>query len=157
MTAVLVERETLVLVEQEPRIEVLTEAEQGPPGPPGPIGPAGGSAFELTAATAISALRVVWEDANGAAHLLDVGDSAHIDLLAGLTTTAADSGGTVRVQRLGPLDAAGLGLSPGRVWLGANGALTQVAPTESHDVLVGYATDDDRIYLSFSEPIELEE
>ena len=50
MTAVLVERETLVLVEQaeqnvliqpEPRIQLLTEAEQGPPGPPGQTGPAG--------------------------------------------------------------------------------------------------------------------
>lgn len=41
MTAVLVERETLVLVEQEPRIQILTEAEQGPPGPPGPPGQAG--------------------------------------------------------------------------------------------------------------------
>lgn len=42
MTAVLVERETLVLVEQaEPRIQLLTEAEQGPPGPPGQAGPAG--------------------------------------------------------------------------------------------------------------------
>ena len=50
MTTVLVERESLVLVEQAdrhvlleqaPRIEVLTEAEQGPPGPPGQTGPAG--------------------------------------------------------------------------------------------------------------------
>ena len=41
MTAVLVERETLVLVEQEPRIQILTEAEQGPPGPPGPPGQTG--------------------------------------------------------------------------------------------------------------------
>ena len=41
MTTVLVERETLVLVEQEPRIQILTEAEQGPPGPPGPQGQTG--------------------------------------------------------------------------------------------------------------------
>lgn len=41
MTAVLVERETLVLVEQEPRIQLLTEAEQGPPGPPGAAGAPG--------------------------------------------------------------------------------------------------------------------
>lgn len=37
MSSVFVERETLVLVEVERRVEILTEARQGPPGPPGPI------------------------------------------------------------------------------------------------------------------------
>lgn len=56
MTDVLVERETLVLVEEArqevlteevERVQILTEARQGPPGPPGP---GGGSTYTHTQA-----------------------------------------------------------------------------------------------------------
>lgn len=51
MTDVVIEREVIVLEElgesgvlvevSEPRVDVVTEARQGPPGPPGPQGPVG--------------------------------------------------------------------------------------------------------------------
>ncbi|TCP16927.1 hypothetical protein [Simplicispira metamorpha] len=47
MTNVLIEREVVVVLERaEPRVDIISEARQGPPGPPGPrgaIGDAGGA------------------------------------------------------------------------------------------------------------------
>lgn len=127
-------------------------------GDPGVPGPAGGAAYLRQSAGPVSALRVVWEDAAGSVRPLDYRDAAHIALLAGITTTgAAGAGQSVTVQRAGPLDAAGLGLSPGRVWLGIDGALTQSPPADGFDVLVGVATAAQRLYLVFSESIDLEQ
>ncbi|MDY0071810.1 MAG: hypothetical protein RBR77_04090 [Thauera sp.] len=138
-------------------VEVVTAGTQGPPGPPGPIGPAGGSAFERVSAGPLSALRVVWEDESGTVRELDYRDGEHIDLISGLTiTSASETGEVVTVQRAGPLDIAGLGLTPGRVWIGIDGALTQTPPSDGYDVLVGYATAESRLYLDFSDCIQLE-
>lgn len=136
---------------------VLEVAVQGPPGPRGEPGPAGGAAFTRVAATTLSALVVVWEDSAGLVRPLDYRDEEHAALLCGLTITSADAGQDVTVQRIGPLDAAGLGLVPGRVWLGVDGRLTQTPPQDGCDILVGNATADERIYLNFNEAIYLED
>ena len=126
-------------------------------GEPGPPGPAGDATFLRTSAGALSALRAVWEDAAGVVHLLDYRDAAHIDLLAGITVTAAGAAGQpVTVQRSGVLDAAGLGLAPGRVWLGAEGALTQTPADDGFDVLIGTAVAPGRLILNPQDPINLE-
>ncbi|MFN3985740.1 MAG: hypothetical protein ACK4KV_09620 [Rhodocyclaceae bacterium] len=126
-------------------------------GPAGPIGPAGGAAFQRTSGAALSALRVVWEDDSGVVHLLDYRDDAHIDMLAGITLTAAGAAGQlVTLQRAGVLDAAGLGLVPGRVWLGADGALTQTPPADGFDVLIGAAVAAGRLMLDVQDHITLE-
>lgn len=165
MTDLLIERETVVLVEEaardvllerEPRVEILTEAKQGPPGPPGPIGPSGGSAVSRIAGSTLSALLAVWEDADGLVRALDGSDEDHIDLLSGVTLTAAESGAPVNVQLAGPLDDSSWNWSPGRVFLGAGGALTQTPPTSGFDVLIGIAVAPTRIVLRLQDPIELE-
>lgn len=146
-----------VVVEQEVVHHVVTGGEQGPPGRAGPIGPAGGSAFERQSGEAVSALRVVWEDASGIVRPLDYRDDEHIDLLAGITVTAAASAGQpVTVQRSGVIDAAGLGLAPGRVWLGANGVLTQSPASDGFDVFIGTAVAPARLILNLQDNIELE-
>lgn len=126
-------------------------------GLPGQAGPAGGSSFNRLSAAPVSALIVVWEDEHGAVRPLDSHDSQHADLIAGITTTAAAAGQEVTVQRLGPLDASGLNLQPGRVWLGRNGALTQTPPEDGFDTLLGYATAEQRLYIDISETIQLED
>lgn len=126
-------------------------------GEPGPPGPQGDATFLRTSAGELSALRAVWEDAAGVVHLLDYRDAAHIDLLAGITVTAAGAAGQpVTVQRSGVLDAAGLGLAPGRVWLGAAGALTQTPADDGFDVLIGTAVAPGRLILNPQDPINLE-
>ena len=152
-----VEEAAQVLAVVEEAAQILAVAEQGPVGPQGPPGPAGGAAFIRVAATTLSALVVVWEDAAGLVHPLDYRDEAHAALLCGLTITSAGAGQDVTVQRAGPLDAAGLGLVPGRVWLGVDGRLTQAPPQDGCDILVGNATADERIYLNFNEAIYLED
>ena len=134
---------------------IVESAAQGPPGIQGPPGPPGGAAFERTAGETLSALRVVWEDQAGNVWPLDYRDDDHIDLLIGLTVTSGAAGAVVTVQRGGVLDGQGLGLVPGRVWLGVGGQLVQTPPNDGHDVLVGYVTGDQRIYIDFSEAIDL--
>lgn len=134
---------------------IIAPGAQGPPGKTGEIGPAGGTAFERTAGEALSALKAVWEDESGAVYALDYADDEHIDMLAGLTITAASEGAPITIQRSGPLDATGLNLTAGRVWLGENGALTQSPPDDGFDVLVGYATAEQRLYIDFSDNILL--
>jgi len=145
--------ETLVVERQV--IQVAEVVRQGQPGPPGP---SGGTVFTRLSGTPISALQVVWEDAVGEVYPLDFEDAGHIRLLSGLTLTAApEAGQEVTVQRSGPVNAAGLGLVPGPVWLGQNGALTQSPTITGFDLFVGTAVASGRLYLNFSDAITLED
>jgi hypothetical protein len=136
--------------------QIVTTGVQGPRGAQGPPGPAGGAAFELVAGVTLSALVVVWEDHAGRAWPLDASDDEHIHLFAGVTLTAAAGGAKVTVQHSGPLDASGLNLLPGPVWLGADGALTQVPPLAGFSFYLGSALSSSRLMLDPSLPIFLE-
>lgn len=105
----------------------------------------------------ISALQAVYELPDGTVWPLSSDDSEHIDLLVGITITGAREGAGVAVQRSGLLDASGLNLQPGRVWLGMGGALTQTPPENGFDTLLGYATAEQRLYIDISETILLED
>lgn len=145
-----------MLVDEVELVEVVTDAEQGPPGPRGPIGPSGGTAFTRQTDAPLSALRVVWEDEQGVVRPLDATDADHIDLISGLAITAAAGAGDVQVQRSGPVDDVSWNWAPGRVYLGAGGALTQSPPADGFDVLVGSAVSATRLIINFQDPIELE-
>lgn len=147
----------VVVSDDESGAVIVTAGAQGPSGVQGEIGPSGGSAFTRKAGVTISALTIVWEDFAGTVWPLDYRDADNIDALCGLSITAGLINTDVTIQRSGPLDASGLNLIPGRVWLGANGALTQAAPQEGFDVLIGYATADQRLYIDLSDNIQLEE
>lgn len=149
-----VEREYLACLQQA-EVHSTTVGEQGPPGRPGEPGPAGGAAVQRLAGETLSALRAVYE-LNGQVFALDYRDAEHIDLLLGVTLTAADQGQTLNVQRLGAIDDGGWNWQPGRVWLGADGALTQAPPTDGYDVLIGAAVASGRLLLNLQDPLELE-
>lgn len=155
-TAVVTETITAA-VQLDKTVAVVVAGTQGPIGPRGLPGPAGGSAFVRIAGEPISALRAVYELPSGAVHPLSADDAEHIDLLAGITATSAAAGQEITVQRSGPLDATGLNLQPGRVWLGMNGQLTQTPPDTGNDTLLGYATAEQRLYIDISETILLED
>lgn len=118
-------------------------------------GPAGGAAIQRIAGAVLSALRLVYE-LDGAVYPLDWADADHMDLLLGITLTAADAGSTVNVQRSGVVDDAGWNWTPGRVYLGADGALTQTPPAGGFDVLIGVAVSATCLLLNIQDPIELE-
>lgn len=109
-----------------------------------------------SAGETLSALKAVWEDADGAVWALDAHDAEHIELYVGLTLTSADEGEAIKVQRVGALDADGLNLTPGRVWLGDDGALTQTPPSSGISLCLGAATAGSRLTLSPARPIYLE-
>lgn len=144
-----------VLVDEVEEIQILAVAEQGPPGPAGEPGPAGGSTLQRTAGATLSALVVVYEE-DGEVFALDKGDDANIDQLLGLTVTAADLGESINVQRSGAVNNNGWSWAPGRVYLGAAGALTQTPATDGNDVLIGRAVSATRLLLDIQDPIDLE-
>jgi len=147
----------VVVSDDERGTVIVTAGAQGPMGPQGQIGPAGGSAFTRRAGETISALTAVYEDSLGIVYPLSNTDEINIDLLAGIAITGAHAGADITIQRSGPLDASGLNLQPGRVWLGMDGALTQTPPENGFDTLLGYATAEQRIYIDISESIQLEQ
>ena len=152
----IIDDESEIIIEVDTDVEVLEAAAQGPQGPAGPPGPAGGTSHVRNSAAALSALLVVWEDELGVVRPLDSTDEDHIDLLCGLTLTATSDAGQVTVQRTGAVDDLAWSWVPGRVHLGADGALTQSPPSTGFDVLVGVAVSPTRLILNFQDPIELE-
>lgn len=149
-----VEREYAVCLSQ-PEILHASQGTQGPSGPVGIPGPAGGSALQRPAGETVSALRMLYEQ-GGKVYALDYRDAAHIDLLLGVSLTAADIDQPLNVQRSGVIEDAGWGWTLGRVWLGAGGALTQTPPVDGFDVLIGAAVSATRITLNIQDPIKLE-
>lgn len=145
-------RESFGMAYQGRRLFTAIGAVAGRPGEPGP---AGGAAVQRLSGETLSALRAVYE-LDGEVYALDYRDAAHIDLLLGVTLTAADQGQPVNVQRLGAVDDGGWNWQPGRVWLGADGALTQAPPTDGFDVLIGTAVASGRLLLNLQDPLELE-
>ena len=152
-----VDARSVVVTPPQPFSTVVMRGVPGPRGIQGIPGPAGGTAFTRQADAALSALRVVWEDEAGVVRPLDHDDDAHIDLIAGLTLTATAAAGDVTVQRSGPVDDAAWSWTPGRVWLGPAGTLTQTPPADGYDVLVGHAASPTRLYLDIQDPIQLED
>lgn len=148
-------REYAVTVEAPADVLVVTMGDQGPPGIPGAPGPEVGAAVQRQAGETLSALRAVYE-LDGQVLYLDYRDAAHIDLLLGITLTAADADAPVNVQHSGPIDDSGWNWTPGRIWLGIDGALTQTPPADGHDVLLGAAVSATRITLNITDPIDLE-
>ena len=153
MPDVLLTETTQILSVAEEVTQILSVAEQGPPGP---AGPSGATTFVRQSAGALSAMRIVWEDEAGVVFALDSADDDHIDLLCGITLTATSDAGPVTVQRTGAVDDSAWDWTPGRVYLGADGALTQSPPSTGFDVLVGVAVSPTRLILNFQDPIELE-
>ncbi|PKM30241.1 MAG: hypothetical protein CVV07_07435 [Gammaproteobacteria bacterium HGW-Gammaproteobacteria-11] len=150
-----VERDYAVTVDAEPDVIVITDGEQGPPGVTGEPGPAGGSAIQRVAGVAISALQVVYE-ASGAVYPLSYLDDENIEFLLGIALTAADQGNPLNIQRSGVVNDSAWSWTPGPVWLGANGALTQTPPSDGFDVAIGVAVSATRLNLNLQFPIELE-
>nr|WP_185965404.1 hypothetical protein [Pseudomonas mendocina] len=148
-------RESFGMAYQGRQVFTAIGAVAGRRGQQGIPGPAGGQAFQRIAGEVLSALRAVWEGPAGSVFSLDYRNSAAIYLLLGLTLTAADTGGAVNVQRSGPIDDSAWSWMPGPVWLGVDGALTQVPPVEGFCVLLGSAVSATRLILDIHQPIAL--
>ena len=109
----------------------------GPPGPAGPAGPMGGIASRI-AGENIGGHRAVTVGADGKAYLASPVE-AQAQAVFGVTTGAALAGAVVVIQCAGEQVEPAWSWTPGPVWLGTDGVLTQVVPTVGAAVLIGTA------------------
>lgn len=144
-----------VVVDREEVTEVvIAPGEQGPPGPPGPPGGGGDQYVTRTAGQTISANRVLYDRA-GLVYPLGQADAENIYAILGLAVSAGQAGAQISVQRTGTVTDSGWSWAYGRVYLGANGQLTQTPPSSGFSVLIGFAATATSINLSINDPIEV--
>lgn len=128
---------------------------QGKQGIQGEPGPAGGQVLQRVAGETLSALRIVWEDSAGNVFALDYRNASAVYLLLGLTISAAAMGGQLNIQRAGVVEDAAWTWAPGPLWLGLDGAITQVPPADGFSLLLGFAVSATQIFLDINRPISM--
>ena len=148
------EQSQVVVAEEEVTTVVIAEGAQGLPGPPGPPGGGGDQYVTRTAGQTISANRVLYDRA-GLVYPLGQADGENIFAILGLAVSAGQTGAQISVQRSGTVTDSGWSWAFGRVYLGANGQLTQTPPSSGFSVLIGFAATATSINLSINDPIEV--
>ena len=119
---------TAVVVAEKPRHVVVTRGIPGPPGPPGMPGPAGGTTTVTVGATPLSGHSAVAVDAAGLLIQADCTNPAHRGAVLGLLANAYSPGDQAVVQTAFTLEHSGWTWSPGPVFVGTAGQLTQTLP-----------------------------
>lgn len=117
-----------VLVSESEVIEVVAVAEQGPRGIQGIQGPAGGTTTVTVGATPLSGHSAVAVDAAGLLIQADCTNPAHRGAVLGLLANAYSPGDQAMVQTAFTLEHSGWTWSPGPVFVGTAGQLTQTLP-----------------------------
>jgi hypothetical protein len=82
----------------------------------------------LVASTSLSALRCITTDSSGLAKYATP-DSLANAVVIGISTTAASTGQNITIKTSGQITDASWNWTKGAIYLGANGVLTQTAPT----------------------------
>ena len=165
MTSVLVERETLVLVEEaraevlvetQERVQIATESRQGPRGIQGIPGPVGGATVVTVGATPLSGHTAVAMDADGLLIYADCTNPAHIGAVQGVIANAYGAGDPAVVQTDFDLTHAGWAFTTGPVLVGAGGALVQALPIGAvFAQVIGYALSATRVRIDPQPPIAI--
>lgn len=165
MTDLLVERETLVLVEEarqellveeRERLQILTEARQGPRGVQGPVGPSGGATTITVGAAPLSGHSAVAVDAAGQLIKADCTDPSHQGAVQGLLADAYAAGDQAVVQTAFPLEHAGWTWAVGPVFVGTAGQLTQSLPAGAvFSQVVAHALSATRVLVDVQPPITI--
>jgi hypothetical protein len=82
----------------------------------------------LVASTSLSALRCITTDSSGLAKYATP-DSLANSVVIGISTTAASTGQNITIKTSGQITDASWNWTKGAIYLGANGVLTQTAPS----------------------------
>ena len=117
-----------VLVDEVEVVSIVAVAEQGPRGIQGIQGPAGGTTTVTVGATPLSGHSAVAVDAAGLLIQADCTNPAHRGAVLGLLANAYSPGDQVVVQTAFTLEHSGWTWSPGPVFAGTAGQLTQTLP-----------------------------
>ena len=108
-----------------------------------------------TAASVIGGHRVVRLLPDGSVDLASCADPDCLGSVIGITTQAADVGAQVAVAVGGEVDEPSWSWQPGPIYLGEEGALTQVAPASGFVVRVALALGASRILVAIDDPYQL--
>lgn len=117
-----------VLVDEVEVVSIVAVAEQGPRGIQGIQGPAGGTTTVTVGATPLSGHSAVAVDAAGLLIQADCTNPAHRGAVLGLLANAYSPGDQAVVQTAFTLEHSGWTWSPGPVFVGSAGQLTQTLP-----------------------------
>ena len=151
--------ETQVIVQNPPSAIVIEAAAgQGPEGPEGPPGPAATGTMTREAGQDLSASRVVVPTPDGSVVYADNTNPAHTSLPMWITLAAVLEGDDVLLSVFGQVNDNTWTWTPEqRLFLGANGELTQTPP-ESPAIFIeeiGVADTSDSMFLDPKMPIVL--
>ncbi len=128
---------------------------EGPRGLPGQPGAPGGASFQRTASAALGGHRVVRALPDDEVAYASSADPSHADLIVGITTHAASEGAEISVAAGGEITEGSWDWTPGPVFCGVNGVLTQTPPTAGFIRQIGTADALDRIIIDLRPPIIL--
>lgn len=138
---------TDIVIVENPIIDVIAIAQQGPAGP---AGVSGDGYVVLIAGSALGGHRAVIDNVTYADH----SNSLHAGKVIGITTGSSTTGNPVTIQSGGKLNGF-TGLSLGPVYLSTNGTLTQTAPTSGFIQQLGVAVSATEIMIQIHMPIML--
>ena len=124
----IIDDESEIIIEVDTDVEVLEAAAQGPRGPQGIPGPGGGETTITVGAQALSGHSAVAVDAAGLLIKADCTVLAQRGAVVGLLADAYAPGDQAVVQPGFTLEHAGWTWTPGPVFVGAAGQLTQSLP-----------------------------
>ena len=124
----IIDDESEIIIEVDTDVEVLEVAAQGPRGPQGVPGPAGGATTFTVGATPLSGHSAVAADAAGLLIKADCTNLAHRGAVLGLLANAYSPGDQAVVQTDLTLEHSGWTWTPGPVFVGTAGQLTQALP-----------------------------
>jgi hypothetical protein len=128
------------------------------PGPQGTPGAPGGTSAPRIADGVLGGHRIVRSTGANSVGYASSDNPLHGDDTQGMTLGAAVDGGTVNVQRVGPVTFNGWSWSQGEpVFLGVDGLPTQTAPTSGFIQVIGHAEAPDTLYLQIEPPIYFED
>lgn len=138
-------------------VAVAAPGPQGPVGPQGLAGPAGSGTATFTAGITVSGHRMVIRQADGTVTYADWTTVGSAPLW--MTLGAASSGATVTAQFSGVVDEPSWTWTPGPLYLGATGLITQTVPTASAGAVfltqIGFATSPTSVVLDRCPSIRL--
>lgn len=114
----------------------------------------GNEALEVTAGEALGGHRAVYV-ANGQAFLADNADNTIAGQVIGLTTAASSAGAPATIRFAGTLDESGWEFTPGPVYVGPSGTLTQTRPATGWVLNIGVAVTPTRLLIHKTMSIEV--
>lgn len=131
-------------------VTISTPGPQGEKGDPGE--PSWSHVVTAIAAETIYGHRAV-RITNGRAYLVSSTNTIHAGQAVGISTGAATIGNSVMIQISGELVEPSWAFSPGRVWVGLSGLLTQTPPSSGFQQVIARAIDATRIVINPETPI----